>query len=95
MRWSSANMVRPAWPCRLDHRAPARQRPGDTGVRGALPGHRRGCRDGASLAGSRRACHGGTRPGGLTAGGMARHPTPVCTPLSQGHEGNLTWPTVT
>ena len=31
----------------------------------------------------------------VTAGGMARPPTPVYTPLSQGHEGNLTWLTVT
>jgi len=42
-------MVRPAWPCRVDQRAPARQWPGGTG---ALPGHRRGRRDGASLAGA-------------------------------------------
>lgn len=27
-------MVRPAWPCRVDHRAPARQRPGGAGVWG-------------------------------------------------------------
>jgi len=42
-------MVRPAWPCRVDYRAPARQRPGGPG---ALPGHRRGRRDGANLAGA-------------------------------------------